>query len=271
METGHNRPPQRTQITLPNVRKLFIVDPGYVMFEADLKGADAQVVAWEMDDDDLKAGFRAGIDIHFKNAEDMWGSEFTKLPSGSHARDYKRQECKHTVHGIHYGCSPRTTATQRGWLVSEAERFHRRWMSLHPGVERYHTRIREALAKNRTIYNAFGFRRVFFDRIDNCFTEALAWIPQSTVALNTYYGALQLERRYWPEHQKPQWSPDPRNPEGILLQTHDSLNPQFKSDRVPPVDEIRKVLEVVTPYPDPLTIPWDLKRSTKSWGEMEKC
>lgn len=260
-----------TQIILPNVRKLFIPDPGYVMFEADLKGADAQVVAWEMDDEILKTAFRAGHDIHSINAEAMWGDAFTRLEKGSHARDYKRQECKHTVHGIHYGCSPRTTAVQRGWLVSEAERFHRRWMSLHPGVEQYHNRIRNNLSKNRTIYNAFGFRRVFFDRIDNCFTEALAWIPQSTVALNTYYGALQLEARYWPEQQEPFWQPDPENPEGILLQTHDSLNPQFHLARVPPIEDIRKTLEVVTPYPDPLTIPWDLKRSTKSWGEMEKC
>lgn len=260
-----------TQIILPNVRKLFIADPGYVMFEADLKGADAQVVAWEMDDEDLKAGFHAGIDIHVKNAEDMWGDAFTRLPQGSHARDHKRQECKHTVHGIHYGCSPRTTATQRGWLVSEAERFHRRWMSLHPGVERYHNRVRDALAKNRTIYNAFGFRRVFFDRIDNCFTEALAWIPQSTVAINTYHGALQLEARYWPEQQVPGWQPSPGNPEGILLQTHDSINPQFHLARVPPIDDIRKTLEIVTPYPDPLVIPWDLKRSTVSWGDMVKC
>ena len=51
-------------IRLPNVRKLFITDPGYVMYEADLKGADAQVVAWEAEDDDLKAAFRAGVDIH---------------------------------------------------------------------------------------------------------------------------------------------------------------------------------------------------------------
>lgn len=259
------------EFVLPNVRKLFIPDPGYVMFEADLKGADAQVVAWEMEDDDLKAAFRLGVDIHAKNAEDMWGREFTCLPIGSYARDHKRQECKHTVHGIHYGCTPRTTAIQRGWLVSEAERFHRRWLSLHPGVERYHTRVRESLAKDRTIRNAFGFRRVFFDRIDNCFTEALAWIPQSTVALTTYHGALQLERRYWPEQQRRGWSPDPQNPEGILLQTHDSINPQFALARCPPVEEIKKVLEVVIPYPDPLIIPWDLKRTTKSWGDMEKC
>lgn len=260
-----------TEIVLPNVRKLFVPDLGYVMFEADLKGADAQVVAWEMEDDDLKAAFRAGVDIHVKNAEDMWGSEFTRLAEGSYARDHKRQECKHTVHGIHYGCTPRTTAIQRGWLVSEAERFHRRWMSLHPGVDLYHSRVRNSLAKDRTIRNAFGFRRVFFDRIDSCFTEALAWIPQSTVALTTFYGALQLERRYWPEQQERGWFPDPRNPEGILLQTHDSINPQFHKDRLPSTPEIKKTLEVVIPYPDPLIIPWDLKRTTKSWGEMEKC
>ena len=102
-------------------------------------------------------------------------------------------------------------------------------------------------------------------------TEALAWIPQSTVALTTFRGALQLERKYWPEQQIAGWSPDPRNPEGILLQTHDSLNPQFRTSTCPEVGEIRRTLEVVTPYPDPLVIPWDLKRTTKSWGEMEKC
>lgn len=267
MEPGHNRAP----IVLPNVRKLFIPDSGYVMYEADLKGADGWVVAWESEEDEMKNMFRSGIDVHAKNAEDMWGTAFTSLPQGSHARDHKRQECKHTVHGIHYGCTPRTTAVQRGWLVSEAERFHNRWFSLHPGVKRFQDRVRSQLAKNRTIYNAFGFRRVFFDRIDNCFTEALAWIPQSTVALNTYHGALQLERRFWPEQQRPGWQPDPRNPEGILLQTHDSINPQFHLSRCPPVAELKKAMEVITPYPDPLVIPWDVKRSTKSWGEMEKC
>lgn len=257
-------------VVLPNVRKLVIPDPGYVMFEADLKGADAQVVAWEMDDEDLKSAFRAGVDIHVHNATAMWGPEFTKLPEGSHAYDSKRQECKHTVHGIHYGCTPRTTAIQRGWLVIEAERFHRRWLQLHPGVERYHNRVRNSLAKDRTVTNIFGFRRVFFDRIDNCFTEALAWIPQSTVALNTYQGAFNLEARYWPKHQDRYYFPAPGDHEGIVLQTHDSVNFQFRLGSVPPTTDLRSTLSVRLPYPDPLTIPWDLKASRKSWGDMSK-
>lgn len=256
-------------ITLPNVRKLFIADPGYIMFEADLKGADAQVVAWEAEDEDLKAAFRNGVDIHAKNAEDMWGAEFTKLDPHSHARAAKRQECKHTVHGINYGCSPRTTAIQRGWLVREAERFHTRWLSLHPGIDRWHSRIKAQLEKDKTIKNPFGFRRVFFDRLDSCYTEALAWIPQSTVAINTYHGALQLERKYWPHHQAEDYYPNPEDPSGLILQTHDSLNFQFENDYAPPAQDIRNTLLVTTPYDDPLRIPWDLKRSVKSWGEME--
>jgi hypothetical protein len=260
-----------TRIVLPNIRKLFIPDPGFVMFEADLKGADAQVVAWESNDEDLKSAFRKGIDIHAHNAEAMLGPAFTSLPLGSHARDAKRQLNKRGVHLTNYGGTGRGMAQALGITIHEADKFQRRWFQMHPGILEWHERVRANLARDRTIRNAFGFRRVFFDRLDNCFTEALAWIPQSTVALTTYRGALQLEARYWPEQQTPGWHPNPRNPCGILLQTHDSINPQFALDNCPPVVEIKKTLEVVTPYADPLIIPWDLKRSTKSWGEMEKC
>ena len=259
-------------IVLPNVRKMFLTDPGFVQFEADLKGADAWVVIYEAEDEELKRVMKSGIDLHAHNAEAMWGTKFTSLPPGSHARDDLRQSCKHTIHGIHYGCTPRTTAIQRGWTVAEAERFHNRWLGLHPGIRRFHDRIRDSLSSTRTIYNKFGFRRVLYDRPDNCFTEALAWIPQSTVALCTYHGALQLEKRYWPHQQERGWAPRTnRDKEGIILQTHDSVNFQFVAIEAPTPAEIKRDLSIVVPYDDPLTIPWDLKKSTKSWGEMEKC
>lgn len=251
------RDPKTGRPIPPNVRKLFVPDDGYLMFEADLKGADAQVVAWEAKDEDLKNAFRSGMDLHVKNASDMWGATFTSLPEGSYARDHKRQECKHTVHGINYGCTPRTTAIQRGWPISEAERFHRRWFALHPGIpDNFHGGVRNSLQRDRTVWNKFGFRRVYFDRIENSFTEALAWIPQSTVALNSYLGALQLEARY------------PRVE--ILLQDHDSLVFQFRLEHCPRAADIQSTLLVKTPYEDPLYIPWDLKVSDVSWGDMEK-
>lgn len=261
-----------TEVVLPNIRKLFRTDPGFIQFEADLKGADVWTVVYEAEDDELKRVLKSGIDLHAHNAEAMWGTKFTSLDPASHAYDQMRQGCKHTIHGIHFGCTPRTTAVQRGWLVSEAERFHNRWFSIHPGIRRFQDRVRYCLEKDRTVTNKFGFRMVYFDRIDNCFTEALAWIPQSTTALCSYRGLLQLEKHYWPHQQVRGWMPSSnRDLEGIILQTHDSGNFQFPTWCTPPIDEIKRVLSVTVPYDDPMTIPWGLKQSTKSWGELEKC
>lgn len=248
-------------IVLPNIRKLFIPDAGCTLFDADLAGADAQVVAWEAEDEDLKAAFRKKIDVHHKNGEDMWGTTFTRLVKGTHAYDEKRQELKRGVHLTNYGGSARGMAMALGWLVHDAEKFQARWFSIHPGIKRnFHGRVQSCLDTSRTVYNKFGFRRVFFDRPDAAFTEALAWIPQSTVALTTYQGAFNLEEKY----------PKLRLREDILLQVHDSLIFQFPNNEIPDHNEIKKTLEVKIPYDDPLTIPWGLAVSNLSWGDVKK-
>lgn len=256
------------KFVLPNVRKLIIPDPGYTIFEADLAGADAQVVAWEADDDDLKAAFRAGLDVHHKNAEDMWGSEYINLPGspsdGSTPKGKKRKTVKNSLHLTNYGGSARTLASSQGWTIHEAEKFQRRWFSLHPGIAReFHGRVRSSLERSRTVTNRYGFRSVFFDRIDSCFTEALAWIPQSTVALVTYLGTLDGLEPAIPEAE-------------VLLQVHDSIVFQIPTrllessgsvGRSYSITDIRRALQVVTPYDDPLIIPWGLSMSEKSWGD----
>jgi len=248
-----NRPPEK--LVLPNVRKLIIPDPGYEIYEADLAGADAQVVAWEAEDEDLKRAFRAGLDVHSKNAEDMWGTTFTHLTG--HARYAKRQQNKVAVHLTNYGGTSRTLAISQGWTVHEADRFQKKWFSLHPGIRsNFHNRIDRALNTTKTVVNSFGFRRPYFDRPQQCFAEALAWIPQSTVALNTYLGAFQLEEQI-PEVL-------------ILLQVHDSLVFQLPQGTSRTSKDIKSALKVKTPYSDPLYIPWSLKRSASSWGECEE-
>lgn len=240
---------------LPNVRKMFVPDPGYVIFDCDLVGADAQVVAWEAADDDLKKAFRAGLDVHTKNAEDMWGLAFTQISDPGRKRK-KRKECKAAVHATNYGARPRTLAKTLGWTVREAEAFQSRWLHLHPGIRDWHRRIESYLRQpERTVQNAFGYRIRFFDRPENCFTSALAWIPQSTVAIVCFEGALQLEERCpWVE---------------MLLQNHDSVVFQIPESYMNCVSEIKSSLAVAVPYDDPLWIPWDVACSRISWGDCE--
>lgn len=254
-----NNPPTRTKITLPNVRKIIVPDTGYVIFDGDLTGADAQVVAWEAEDDDLKTAFRGGLDIHDKNAEDMLGAAYTKLAGDKDngPKSRKRKEFKQFVHLTNYGGTARAVAMVLGWTMHEGDQWQKRWFSAHPGIKKnFHGRIQDALNKpGKVITNIFGFHRVYFDRPDQCFTQALAWKPQSVVALTTYYGAKQLEEVYpWVQ---------------ILLQDHDNLVWQFPMNRMPPTKDIISTLSVRCPYDDPLTIPWGLAASTKSWGDCE--
>lgn len=250
------------QVVLPNIRKIFVPDDGYVLYDCDLSGADAQVVAWEADDTDLKAAFRAGIDVHVKNATEMLGAEFTSLTGN--ARYKKRQSNKHAVHACNYGAKPPAIAGHPSinWPIARASAFRSRWFQLHPKigpVERtgsWHHRIQWEINTRKMVTNPFGYRRVYFDRPDECFTEALAWVPQSTVALVTFYGALKLEAAY------PQVE--------MLLQNHDSLVFQIPKRKAIPAQELRRLLDVEIPYPDPLHIPWGISCSDVSWGDVEK-
>lgn len=239
-------------LVLPNIRKLFIPDYEKLIFDVDLSGADAQVVAWEADDDMMKEIFRSGQKIHAINAKDMFGAlagpDGKKMPYYY----YAKQGC----HLTNYGGKVRTMAIATGMLMIEAEAFQKRWFEIHPGIKEWHERTQGQLESRRYVENKFGYRRFYFDRIDNILPQALAWIPQSTVACVTNRQLKAVETNV-PEAE-------------LLLQVHDSLVGQVRKDlwwRVKP--ELHKNLRVVVPYADPLVIPSGLKTSSKSWGHCE--
>jgi DNA polymerase-1 len=244
--------------TMPNIRKMFVPDAGYTIFDVDLAGADAQVVAYEAEDQDLINAFAQGLDVHSKNAEDLWGTTFTRLPGDAHngPKAKRRKECKVAVHATNYGGASRNLAKILGWTVRETEDFQRRWFSLHPGIKtNFHGRIESSIRTTRMVTNRFGYRRVYFDRIESVYTEALAWVPQSTVAEVSFRGGLQLERQCpWVE---------------MLLQVHDSLVFQVTHENENRLAELLTGLSYPIPYAKPLTIQWVLSRSRVSWGDCE--
>lgn len=238
-------------IDLPNIRKLFIPDPGFMIADADLAGADAQVVAWEANDEELKDAFRKGLKVHAENAKVMFGA---KAGSDGLAEPYYKQ-CKGGVHATNYGGSPYALARNFGWSVAESTAFQRRWFDLHPGIKRWHESVEASLNSSRSVSNKFGYRIYYFDRVEKLLPEALAWVPQSTVANVCTQGAMQLRAAVpWVQ---------------ILLQVHDSLVFQYPIRYHERREEIKKALQVVVPYDDPLTIPWSLKVSKKSWGHCK--
>lgn len=238
-----NEAPKSGELSFPNIRRLFIPDPGYTIADADLDRADLQVVVWEANDADLKALLRSGVDVHSENAKTLGIS---------------RALAKSWVHGTNYGGGPRTMAVNCGITVHQAELMQRRWFQAHPGIKSWHDRTLHQLQTTRSVYNRFGFRRFYFDRVEGLLPEALAWIPQSTVA-HVIDEALFNIALNIPEVQ-------------VLLQVHDSLVFQFPTHRrAELLPRIREQCQIPIPYPEPLIIPVGLKTSQTSWGDCENA
>ena len=243
--------PART-IALPNLRTCFVPDRGYVFGEIDLSGADARVVAWEADDTDLKDIFNRGLKIHVENARVLWGRD-TMGPDGKREPYYT--ETKSAVHATNYGGSIYALQQSLGWSRAKCEQFQTRWFQLHPPILAWHERVQHALDVSRTVSNKFGFRRVYFDRPGDLLKEALAWVPQSTVAITINHIMHRLDSIPWID---------------ILFQVHDSVVFQFPTYREDKLLSMRQMCEVEIPYSDPLIIPPDLKISPISWGDCKE-
>jgi DNA polymerase I-like protein with 3'-5' exonuclease and polymerase domains len=253
--------------TLPNVRKFFVPDPGCTICDTDLDRADLQVVVWEADDDDLKAALRMGVDLHILNGislENLSAPDIAELVEShpnypEHKARYKRQRqlAKSFIHGTNYGGSARTMAVAATCTVHQAELLQARWFAAHPGIKEWHRRTERQLQACRTVTNKFGYRRVYFDRIEGLLPEALAWVPQSTVAIyiNRIWDAVVTRE---PEIQ-------------VLLQVHDSLVwqcPTYKYDHYKSrFHDIASTISI--PYDDPLIIPVGFNASPVSWGDCK--
>lgn len=252
---------------LPNIRKLFVPDHGYTMFDSDLDRADLQVVVWEADEAELKHALKIGVDMHLLNAYTLTGKSMPPLEElveshpkyPDHRIPYKkeRQLAKSFIHGTNYGGGARTMAIAAGVTVHQADRFQKIYFGRYPGLKNWHNRTEEQLRKQRFVTNRFGYRRYYFDRIEGLLPEALAWVPQSTVAV---YINKVWERVYrnLPEVQ-------------ILLQVHDSLVGQFPTHlKEQCIEKLKhEARQIIIPYEDPLVIPLGVKTSETSWGDVE--
>ena len=252
---------ERGILLKPNLRKLFVPDEGYTICEYDLPQADAQVVAWEAEDDELKEIFRdPDRDLHNENAITIFGADaFEPGSDKKRVRPQARQYAKVGVHAADYDVTARTLAIALGISVAMAEEFLRKWFKAHPNIKDWQNTVKRNILTQRFVENAFGYRRYCFDRIENDFKEALAWIPQSTVAIVTNTGIRDADAALCTKGVD------------FLLQVHDSAVWQVRTSDGPELaKEIQRHMTVPVPYDDPLIMIPDAKFSEASWGECKR-
>ena len=247
-----------SDLVLPNVRTLFIPDEGYEMFDTDLSKADLRVVAWESDCKEMKAMLAEGRDPYIEAAR-----EFNKDPSINKSRpdgsaDPRYKQFKAFAHGTHYLQSPWGLAQRQHMTAYAAEKLQKWYFGRFPEIKPWQEDFKKKVISRRYVENKFGYRRYYFDKVsDDTCREAIAWVPQSTVAIYI--------NKVW----KAIFDKHPALIQ-VLLQVHDSLVGQFPIHlREQALAALAECAKIVVPYDEPLIIPVGVKTSTKSWGACE--
>lgn len=237
----------------PKLRKMFIADPGKVLFYVDLSQAEVRVVAYLARCESLIELFESGRDIHKENAIRFFG----------HYDEEKRVSVKRIVHGSNYGEGPPrivTVAAADGIKldIREVAKGQEAYFMLYPEIkEVWWNDVRQAL-RWRILTTPLGWKRQFYGRWDNVsfFNEAVAFQPQCTVGILGEIGMLAASRVPGAE---------------ILLNQHDAVVGQCdeaKASRVVPA--VQAAMEIpIEIYGRTLTIPSDAKVG-KNWGEYHE-
>lgn len=237
---------------LPNIRNLFITDElpePMEFFDIDLDSADLRIVVWEADCLEMKQMFAEGLKPYVEVAK-----EYYRDPSiDKHHPSYKL--FKALCHGTNYLGTASGLSGRIGLVTQEVERIQQWYYGKFPEIKSWQDDTIRAVNTKRYIENVFGYREYIFDRIEGTiYNQAVAWVPQSTVA-------CLINRGYRNIHQS---EPDVQ----VLLQVHDSLGGQFPSRARD--YSIRRIIDhcsIPLPYDEPLTIPVGIKTSTVSWGD----
>lgn len=282
-----------------DLRSMFVPDPGYILVEPDLSGAEARVVAVLARDEKLQQIFRYDLDIHRittgwidANCPDDLLEEFfnvaRKFELGRLPEDYERLlELKRKITGIlksiidderrqvgkkfrhagHYDMGKREAARQTGYSEWKTKQILDKFHATNPNIRGvFHKEIQECLRdNNRILISPHGRRRQFLNRWgDELFKEAYADIPQATVSDHLKFQARVIERRA-------QWIQ-------ILAESHDSFLAQIP---IPHSDQafriIKEELEIPINFKKcslsrdiDLIIPCEIKIGKENWENMEK-
>jgi DNA polymerase len=253
-----------------DLRSMFIPDPGYVLIEPDLSGAEARVVAILAKDEKLLKIFKYELDLHRITTGWLNGtcpdgllSEFFEETSEIKLYDLKsrinkilkelindeqRQVGKKFRHAGHYDMGKREASRQTGLSEWKTKQLLDKFHDTNPNIRGvFHKEIIECLQQNnRILVSPHGRARQFLNRWgDELFKEAYASLPQSTVSDHLKFSAQVIEKRApWIQ---------------ILSESHDSFLAQVP---ISYVDEMIKISR------EELDKPIDFRKCSLSRGEL---
>lgn len=216
----------------PNLRRIFIADPGWKLCVIDLEQAESREVGWAIGllfNDWSYLNACEGGDLHTTTAKLIWpGLEWTgdakadrEIAEQPFYRHFSRRDMsKRGGHGSNYLGTPWTMSRHLKVPVRLMEDFQNAYFEAFPGIPRWHRWIAQELQTKQTLTTIFGFERHFFGRPsdDSTLREAIAFGPQSATAHRTNL-ALYRHWKHFAQATR------------LLAQTHDSITFLYREEQ----------------------------------------
>lgn len=246
-------------------RKLYVPGPGQVMVQADYKQAEAVVVAYLINDRNLKQMFKDSFgksreecaanywDVHRLTASQLFG----KLPADITKEE--RDIGKRLRHAISYSAGPAVLAHNLGIGVPQAKGYLEKYMAVCPQLKMWQHSIQRRLASHKTLENLLGRKHRFLERHgDQLFRSAYSFIPQSTVGDLLNLSLVTFYEKYGDEEE-------------LALQLHDAIYVICDKDKVErTMERMREcMMHPLAANAEEFYIDVDFSVGP-NWGEMEE-
>lgn len=187
--------------TLPRtgvVKRLFLPDPNYILFQFDYAQAENRIMAYCGGVTLLRDAFERDIDAYAVTAvhiarrlgassmtyEQVIEEHANKVPAPVAGSRYTwRGLGKIANLALSYGMGIDRFSRENELPLADAAALHQAWHDTYPEVRgQYHAMINDMLRANRCVVNPFGRVRKFLGRWDDLLEPAYSHFCQSTVA-----------------------------------------------------------------------------------------
>lgn len=211
------------------IRQAFIAPEGYKIVAADYSQIELRIMAHLSGDKGLLDAFNQGLDVHSATAAEVFD---TKLEDVS---DEQRRSAKAINFGLIYGMSAFGLAKQLGIGRHDAQQYIDLYFDRYPGVKDYMDDIRQKAADQGYVETLLG-RRLYLPEINA--SNGMRRQAAERTAINAPMQGTAADIIKRAMIMVDQWlSADPSCHARMIMQVHDELVLEVKTDEVASVSE----------------------------------
>ena len=208
------------------IRQAFIAPPGYALMAADYSQIELRIMAHLSGDEGLLAAFAEDRDVHQATAAEVFGVPVAEVT------DDQRRAAKTINFGLIYGMSPFGLARNLGIERSAAQSYVERYFQRYPGVRRFMDDTRRQARETGYVETVYG-RRLYLPDIRSGNAQIRQYAERSAINAPMQGTAADIIKRAMIAVDA--WCAREDVPARLIMQVHDELVLEVRSDAVEPV------------------------------------